>query len=42
MEGQEEAEEEPAEEECMTEDMQRGGGVASTSWMIWMVWGWQR
>lgn len=26
----------------MTEDMRRGGGVASTSWMIWMAWGWQR
>jgi len=26
----------------MTEDMRRGGGVASTSWMIWMAWGWRR
>ena len=41
MDGYEDVEDEQAEED-MTDDMRRGGGVASTSWMICIVRGWQR
>ena len=40
--GHDEAEDEPAEDVWMTDSMGRGGGGGpSTSWMIWMVWGWR-
>lgn len=42
MDGQDEADEERGEDDWMTEEMRRGGGGASTSWMICIVWGWQR